>query len=171
MYHFEGDVLDEVHRSPSKKYTQNLRADIAPKPVWRVFAQSCIMSVVHMEGTNSLTWNYTSSVQFCVWLNPRLQIALDILFTNWAQFTHDFIITFGRHALVAAKYSLQSSKRYHRGFTETCDVEYSVLNNVSQILIRTPNLTSGCEVCTINWQSYFKSPIVIRYKKSPILVG
>jgi len=30
---------------PVYKYTQNLRADIAPKPVWRVFAWNWFMSV------------------------------------------------------------------------------------------------------------------------------
>jgi hypothetical protein len=86
------------------KYTQNLRADITPKPVWNFFAPNCFMCVVHTKGIKSLTGYYTGSVQFCVWLNPRLQIAPHIMFTNRAQFTHDFVITCDHHALVAAKY-------------------------------------------------------------------
>ena len=82
------------------------------------------MSVVPTKGTKPLTGYYTSNLQFYVRWNPRLQITPDILFTNRAQFTHDFVITCGHHALVAAKYNLHVSKSYHREFTQTYGLEY-----------------------------------------------
>jgi len=114
------------------------------------------MSVVHTKGTKPLTGYYTGSVQFCVWLNPQLQITLDILFTFRAQFAHGFVRTCGHHALIATKYKVHSSKRFHRGFTQTYDVQYMVLTDVSHILVSTPNFTSVCKVCTIKLQSYYK---------------
>ena len=105
-------------------------------------------------------------MQFCVWLNSELQITLDILFTIRAQFAHGFVITCGHHALVVTKYKLRSSKRFHRGFTQTYDVEYMVLADVSHILVRTPNFTSDCKVCTINSQRYYKISHSNTLKKS-----
>jgi hypothetical protein len=95
-------------------------------------------------------------VQFCVWLNPQLRITLDILFTIRAQFAYGFVITCGHHAFFATKYKLHSSKRFHRGFTQTYDVECVVLTDVSHILVRTPNFTSDCKVHTVNSQIYCK---------------
>ena len=89
-------------------------------------------------------------MQFCVYLNPQLQVTLDILFAIRAQFAHGFVNTCGQHALVATKYKLRSSKRFHRGFTQTNDVEYTVLTDVSHILVTAPNFTSDRKVCAIN---------------------
>jgi hypothetical protein len=114
------------------------------------------MPVVHTKGTKPLTEYYTRCVQFCIWLNPELQITLDILFTIRAQFAHGFVIICDHHALVVTKYKLHSSKRFHRGFTQTYDVEYMVLTDVSHILVRTPNFTLNFKVYTINSQSYYK---------------
>jgi hypothetical protein len=116
-----------------------------------MFLHEAALSVVHTKGVKPLTGYYTGSVQFCVWLNPRLQIAPDILFTNRAQFTHDSVITCGHHALVVTKYKLHSSNSFHRGLTQTYDVEYILLRDVSQIFVSTPNFTLDCKFCTINW--------------------
>jgi hypothetical protein len=133
------------------------------------FARSCLMSVVHTKSTKPLTGYYTSSVQFYVWLNPQPQITLDILFTIRAQFTHGFVITCGHHALVATKHKLHSSKRFHRVFTQTYDVEYMLLTDVSHILVRTPNFTSDYTVYAMKSQSYYKISHSNTLKNSPIL--
>lgn len=88
----EDDVFAVVHRSPttSMRYISSVTI-VAQTQVWRILHHDGFY-LYHLQCVyNLLPEYYVNRFQFCEWLQRRLHILCDFLFTDKAQFTRDDI--------------------------------------------------------------------------------